>query len=502
MKNLAIIIVTYNPTADLLENVAAAQNQAETIIIVDNGSRAGQDILLNLQTQKSVLLVRNEFNLGIATALNQGVEKALDGGADWIMTLDQDTTLSDDAIAAMFFAYANHPHPEKVGIIAPIHIDKSTGYKSRYIRAMRGPYASREIVISSGNLIPRSTFKNVGPYDDDLFIDYVDHDFCLKVRKAGLEIIVVKDAKMAHSLGVIRQHRYGPLFFFSHNYLPVRRYYQARNRLILYRRHFGRWIFQDQEFAVKEMIKTLLVERNKLQKIKATILGIIDGLLSRMGDFEGATYSTPKAQKYFIEFREEIVPLLPEGRSEKVMDLGCGSGQTAGFLKEKGRFAWVCGVEGSPDAAAVARQRMDLVLEGDIEKIEYPFPGESFDIILALDILEHLVDPWTTVRKLHSLLKPGGRLIVSIPNVRHYSVVFPLLFLGDWRYTQEGLLDSTHIRFFTRKTALKLFLAQGFSIECMDQTGGKKGFGSMINKLTLGIFKEFFIFQHLFAFKK
>lgn len=502
MKSLVTVIVTYNPNWELINNVAALMNQSTQIIVVDNSSTQGLDVLAELQKNSQVQIIRNEFNLGIATALNQGVQKALAAGADWVLTLDQDTRLSEEAVREMFAAYEKHPQKEKIGIIAPVHFDKVTGHQSRYIRALREPYTSREIVMSSGNLIPKATFEKVGYYDDDLFIEYVDHDFCLRVRKFDLEIIIVKEAQMAHSLGAIRQHKVGPLFFFSHNYLPVRRYYRARNRLIMYRRHFGLWMVQDQEFAIKDMIKILLVENQKWQKVKATFMGTIDGLLSRMGNFEGATYTTPKAQKYFVEFREEIVPLLPAGLSARVLDLGCGSGETSGFLKEKGRFAWVCGVEGSPEAAALAHKRIDQVLEGDIEKIDFPFPAESFDVILTLDILEHLVDPWAIIKKLHSLLKPGGRLIVSIPNVRHYSVVLPLLFLGDWRYTQEGLLDSTHIRFFTSRTAKRIFLAQGFSIEHIDQTGGKKGFGAIVNKLTLGIFKEFFIFQNLFALRK
>lgn len=502
MKTLATVIVTYDPTAELAVNVASALKQSKQVFIIDNGSSRGLEYLSKLPQIPELQIIRNEFNLGIATALNQGVKKALAAGADWVMTLDQDTLLSEGAVSQMGAAYEQHPQKEKIGIIAPSHFDQSTGFQSRSIQALPGPYTPQDIVMASGNLIPKATFEKIGYYDDDLFIDYVDHDFCLRVRKAGLEIIMVKDAQMAHSLGAIRQHKLGPLVFFSHNYSPTRRYYQARNRLILYRRHFGSWLFQDQEFAIKDMIKILLVENQKWQKVKATVLGTIDGLLSRMGNFEGATHTTPKAQKYFVEFREEIVPLLPAGQSARVMDLGCGSGETSGFLKEKGRFAWVCGVEGSHEAAAVARKRMDQVLEGDIEKIDFPFAAESFDIILALDILEHLVDPWSIIKKLHALLRPGGRLIVSIPNVRHYSVVLPLLFLGDWRYTQEGLLDSTHIRFFTRKTAKKIFLAEGFSIEQIDQTGGKKGFGALINKLSLGVFNEFFIFQNLFSLRK
>lgn len=446
-------------------------------------------------------LLRLNFNLGIASALNRGVKLGLDSGADWILTLDQDTLLTGDAINKMLEAYKIHPNKNKIGILAPSHFDKDTGYQSRYLRGLKGPYTIRQIVMSSGSLIPRATFKIVPYFDDDLFIDLVDHDFCLKVREAGLEIIIVRHAQMAHSLGNIKRHAIGPFSFFSYNYPLERQYYRARNRVILYRRHFGAWIWQDQEFAVKDLLKVILVEDNKWEKLKAIFHGTLDGLLGRMGCYHGATYQTPKAQKYFIEFREEIVPLLPQRTIERALDLGCGSGETSGYLKENGRVKWVCGIEGSPDAAATARQRLDQVLEGDIEKLDYPFEDSSFDLILCLDILEHLIDPWTVVKRLKRLLKPGGRMVVSLPNVRHFSVLMPLIFLGDWRYSQEGLLDSTHIRFFTRNTATKLFSLVGLEVKQWDHTGAKKGLSGIANKLTLGLFREFFIFQNLMAFE-
>lgn len=495
------IIVTYNPSHDFESNLKEISKVADHVVVVDNNS-TDKWPLSTCSEIKNLTLIENRYNLGIATALNSGVRKAFELGYDWVITMDQDTFISCEAIAKMFEAYELIEDKSDIGLLAPVHYDKKTGYQSRFIRGIRGPYTPREIVMSSGNLIPRSTFEKVGYYDDDLFIEYVDHDFCLRIKKKGLKIILVKDAQMGHSLGNIKVHKLGPLFFFSHNYLAARRYYRARNRIVLYRRFFGLWIFQDQEFAVKDMFKILLVEDKKWQKIKATWLGTLDGLLARMGSFDGATHDTPKASKYFVEFREEIVPLLPEGQIDRLLDLGCGSGETSGYLKATQKVKWACGVEGSPEAAAVARKKLDKIIEGDIERVEFDIELKSVNVILALDILEHLVDPWTVINRLKNLLSSHGSIVVSIPNVRHYSILFPLIFLGDWRYTQEGLLDSTHIRFFTKSTVIQMFEKQGFKLEKYDFTGAKRGVIYWFNKFTFNIFREFFVFQNLYRFNK
>lgn len=500
-RKACAVLVTFNPDTDFLDNVSEVANAVDKIFIVDNASAKDNFIHEHKFSSSNIEFIFNSANMGIATALNIGVRRALDEGFQWVLTLDQDTFISKQSLDQMFVAYDGMPEKETIGILAPVHYDKKTGYQSSFIRGLKGPYTPREIVMTSGNLIPRATFEKVGFYDDDLFIEYVDHDYCLKAKAHGLKVILVKEVQMGHSLGNIRQHRWGPLFFFSHNYAAVRRYYRARNRLILYRRHFGFWILQDQEFAIKDMAKILLVEKYRLDKVKATILGTFDGLLGRLGAFEGATYTTPKASKYFVEMREEILPLLP-AHSKRALDLGCGSGETSGYIKKLGKVDWVCGIEGGPAAATLARQKLDLVVEGDIEKITYPFADGTIDLVLTLDILEHLVDPWTTLEKLVKLMRPGGSIVVSIPNVRHYSVLLPLIFLGDWRYTQEGLLDSTHIRFFTRRTAQKFFERQGLKLEAWDHTGGKRGIGAALNMLSFGLFKEFFIFQNLYRFSK
>ena len=502
-SDVLAVIVTYNPGSDLEQSLQNLESQGAHILVVDNSERESVgELLRSLQGRHRFELIRNGTNLGIAGALNRGVLYAQKNGYRWLLTLDQDSILPADYLQILKQTYQQSPERDRIAILAPAHFDKTTGYQSRDYRGLSGPYISKDIVMTSGNLIPMTVFDKLGLFDEDLFIEYVDHDFCLRVKKAGFKTVIVGSALLGHSLGVIRKHSLTrQFFFFSHNYHPVRRYYRARNRVILYRRYFGWWILQDQEFAIKDMIKILLVEKNKWEKVKATIAGTFDAFLGRMGSFDGAVYGTPKAPKYFIEFREEILPLLPE-KAERALDLGCGSGETSGHLRKIGRFGWVCGVEGSSEAAVLARKKLDQVLEGDIEKIEYPFAPNSLDVILALDILEHLVDPWTTVKKLKHFLKPGGVIVTSIPNVRHYNVVVPLIFRGDWQYTQEGLLDSTHIRFFTRKTAQRLFEREGLILDAWDHTGAKKGWGAVLNRLTFGLFKDFIIFQNLYRFRK
>lgn len=503
-NSICAVMVTYFPPDDLRKSIDAIHQQVAHIVIVDNGSKPSAQRVRTLDALEGdgVTIIRSSENLGIATALNVGVAWAKEHGAAWVLTLDQDSVCQPDMIEKMLAAYNSDPHPETIGILAPVHFDRETGHVDRKVRDLPEPLNDRSIVMTSGNLIPMSVFDNIGSFDDDLFIEYVDTDFCLRARKMGLRVALVRDARMAHSLGDIRVHRIWPRWaFFSHNYKPVRRYYRARNRVILYRRHKNAWILEDQNFAIRDLIKIILVEKDRWKKIKATINGTLDAFLGRLGRAEGATHSTPKASRYYVEMREEIVPLLP-AYSERVLDFGCGAGMTSGTLKRLGRFGWACGVEGNPAAALEAEKVLDRVLVGDIERMEFPFPDNSFDTVLTLDILEHLVDPWKTLAQIHRLLKPGGRLIVSIPNLRHYSVTVPLIFFGDFRYQQEFILDSTHIRFFTKKTIIRTLESAGFEIEMTDYTGAKFGLGGKANALTFGLLREFFIFQNLIACKK
>lgn len=171
-------------------------------------------------------------------------------------------------------------------------------------------------------------------------------------------------------------------------------------------------------------------------------------------------FYTSKEVGYFDSVRKEILPLLPV-KMDKVLEIGCGSGATLQWLKNEKGCGWIGGVELSEDAAGRAKDRLDFFLAGNIEKIELPFENGSLDLILCLDVLEHLVDPWLVVKRLSKLLKPGGSMIISVPNIMHRSALLPLLSHDRWDYEPSGILDRTHLRFFTRKTAVEL-LEQGY----------------------------------------
>jgi len=168
-----------------------------------------------------------------------------------------------------------------------------------------------------------------------------------------------------------------------------------------------------------------------------------------------------KTPEYFATARTEILPLLPPV-ADRVLEIGCGAGQTVRWLRDHQRIKRAWGIELFEPAAAVGRPHFEAVHVGDAEKlIDTAFDGQQFELVLCLDVLEHMVDPWRFVARIERLLVPGGTLIVSVPNVRCLSVLLPLAVLGRWRYTEEGILDRTHLRFFTRESAIALATSQG-----------------------------------------
>lgn len=214
-----------------------------------------------------------------------------------------------------------------------------------------------------------------------------------------------------------------------------------------------------------------------------------------MNDFED--FYKGKGQDYFRSIRTDVLSLLPE-TANSVLEIGCGQGATLQWVKTIRHCRLAVGIELTPHAASIARSRVDLVIQGNIETIELPFRTNAFDLILCLDILEHLVDPWTLLRRLNNVLNLGGCLIASIPNVKHHSVLLPLLFKGQWNYLQTGILDKTHLRFFTRKTAISLIESSGLSVDKVCSTGREiKSKSRIANFLSLGVLKVIFEAQYL-----
>jgi 2-polyprenyl-3-methyl-5-hydroxy-6-metoxy-1,4-benzoquinol methylase len=155
------------------------------------------------------------------------------------------------------------------------------------------------------------------------------------------------------------------------------------------------------------------------------------------------------------------------GSGKRVLDVGCSSGYLARPLVEQ--RCTVIGIEQDQAAAEAARAVCEEVLEGDVETIELPFAAGSFDVVLCGDLIEHLRDPEAFLARMRPLLREGGLLVLTTPNVANWSMRLGLL-VGRWRYTERGILDRTHVHLFTRRTLVETVERAGYRVLELDYT--------------------------------
>jgi 2-polyprenyl-3-methyl-5-hydroxy-6-metoxy-1,4-benzoquinol methylase len=182
------------------------------------------------------------------------------------------------------------------------------------------------------------------------------------------------------------------------------------------------------------------------------------------------TAETGAADGYFDHVRPEIASLVPEG-ARRIVDFGCGRGALCAHLKER-HGAEVIGVELFDDAAAVAETRLDHVVRADLDTLsELPAEHGSVDVAIFGDVLEHLRDPHRLLRAVRPYLNPeSGRIVCSIPNVKHFTVVVPLLVADRFEYTDAGLLDRTHVHLFTLEEIDVMMRETGFQVVSLGAT--------------------------------
>ena len=207
-----------------------------------------------------------------------------------------------------------------------------------------------------------------------------------------------------------------------------------------------------------------------------------------------------KETGYFQAARLDLLRLLPAGGGLRLLELGAGDGATLRAAREAGLASYTVGIELMASPGEVPG--VDRFLYGNVEQMELDLPLASFDAVFCADVLEHLVDPWRTVVRLASLLRPGGVFLSSIPNARNHRMLRPIL-QGDFRYEPAGLLDRSHLRFFCRRNARELFERAGLAVEAVEENMGGYGLHHrLVDRLTLGLLHDFFVFQFLIRARK
>lgn len=218
---------------------------------------------------------------------------------------------------------------------------------------------------------------------------------------------------------------------------------------------------------------------------------------------DAASLDPTRFASYFDTPRHALIDLLDQagGTSpRRVLELGCGCGANLAEIRRRHPQAHTVGVERQPEAAATARSRagVDELLQADLlDTTRVAFEAGSFDLVVLSHVLEHFAEPEALLARCHRWLVPGGRALIALPNLRHVTVIKQLLVDGDFRYRDDGILDRTHLRFYTRASAERMLRAQGYEVTARrGDVAGRKS--RLLDLASLGLAREFTAFAYNF----
>ncbi len=381
------------------------------IIVVDNASKDGS--VEWLREQSDVILIENDKNVGFPIGCNQGIAKS--GSDTDILLLNNDTVLTDNAVFWLRMGLYEREDNGTTGSVS----NNVVNYQ-----AIASEITDVEELLAFGK---KNNVPMLYPYEEKLFLI----GFALLIKRAVIKKIGDLDERFTP--GNSEDIDYG-LRVLSAGYRNV----LCRNSFII---HFG-----SKSFGRDKSLYSNLLALNK----------------QKLNDKWGMDTS------YYLYPRLELINLINESQEKemKFLDVGCGCGATMARIRSVYPKAMTHGIEIVPKVAEIAGY-MGEVTCGDVEKLEFPWEEESFDYVIMGDVLEHLRAPEIVLKKIYKLLKPGGYIIVSMPNVKHYSVMLPLIVHDVFSYGDAGILDRTHLKMYTGTEISKLISNSGYRIEEM-----------------------------------
>jgi O-antigen biosynthesis protein len=409
----SIVIAVCNHLSYTQQCIMSVENclkgQAYEIIVVDNASTDASGTWL--KAQPAIRLIHNDKNRGIAAAFNNGIEAAL---GEEILFLHNDVVLTRGALEKMRQVLYSS---SDIGAVGPV--TNRTYYVYQYIEADN--YSDFTGMQSFADQVGKSNEKQ----RQSLFLE----SFCLLVKRETVEQVGHFDEK------------FFPRYCEDIDYSL--RLNQAGYNLMVVK---NAYVHHEQGSLLNNGFEPAeLQERNK-EIFAEKWQGI------RVG------YSTC-TKDMLLRYLDLQKPDL------HVLDVGCACGGNLMRIRELNPSAQLFGIEICEGAASIAKC-FGQIENMDIENTEHLEWKDTFDYIILGDILEHLYNPWQVLRKLYGFLKPDGAVVASIPNVMHISVLQHLL-QGQWRYTDAGILDRTHLRFFTKSEIIAMMEGTGLRIAAM-----------------------------------
>lgn len=214
-----------------------------------------------------------------------------------------------------------------------------------------------------------------------------------------------------------------------------------------------------------------------------------------------------KRDGYYANVRSDLINFMGSDLKDlKILEIGAGYGETLNYLKRVGVAKEVVGIELFKDNKNIEKYKdLDAFFFGDIQTLDTSKFENYFDMIILADVLEHIAEPIPVLNKVKGLLKNEGEIIVSMPNIRHYSSFFKIFVKGNFQYEDSGIFDYTHMRFYCKKNMEALFLKAKFSIkkhESSIKNYKGKSMAKFFNFITFGFLEEFFSVQYFYKIIK
>jgi rhamnosyltransferase len=281
---IGAVVISYHPDAGVAARLRAIAAQVGRLIVVDNGSAATERAAL---ASECVELIENAENLGVARALNLGVVAAAARGFDWCLLLDQDSVPDADMVAGLLAVLARVPDLDRLALLGCAYRLPGAPVVPAAASVDDVEYIDVETVITSGTLLSLAAYRAVGPFRDELFIDYVDVDYCRRARAAGFRVLETRRPLMTHSIGSPSEHRFLWMHKWTTNHSAERRYYIARNQTVMMResarygpvgvalKSLGR--------CIRTAKRIILYESDKYTKLCAVSQGWWDGIRGVLG---------------------------------------------------------------------------------------------------------------------------------------------------------------------------------------------------------------------------
>jgi rhamnosyltransferase len=276
LRNVACCITLFFPDKRALNNAKKINGLYK--IIIDNTN--DDDIDYEVRTDDNCRYIRLGTNHGVAFALNLAAHTAIESGYDWLLTLDQDSELSHDMLVNII-SYARTYHFEKIGMITAVQVRNET-------QTRLGKHADNEVLIAmtSGSLLNLKAYQKCGSFEDKLFIDHVDHEYCLRLKRLGYKVNQCNNAILKHSIGaIINTNLFGYKYTIT-THRPFRLYYFTRNGLYVafkYIIDYPYFLIYFTSGLLKNIFKAIFIEDSKMERLKMICAGFSDFLKGRYG---------------------------------------------------------------------------------------------------------------------------------------------------------------------------------------------------------------------------